>query len=212
MPHQPIIPSGLRPNLSRTDRLEPQRVEPALAMNASLADVLGVEGATLAADQSLSFGSFTGRGCLASAAAASGPAGRCRADSSGSGRRLCDRLSAGSSRAAGRRGGAGGRERGTRGSGPAFGAGFAGGHVAGRGAGAGRSGPRAGCRGGYLAGDFGRRGGWGRGSERGDTGHCPAAGCSGGRGIAGRVTFVRQVGRGGFRRSGAAFEAGGAGL
>ena len=209
MPHQPIIPSGLRPNLSRNDRLEPQRVEPALAMNASLADVLGVEGATLAADQSLSFGSFAGRGSLAAGAAACTTARRRRADSSWSRRRLCDRLSAGSSRAAGRRGGTCRGGRGARGSGPAFGAGFACGHAARGGAGAGGSGPGARGRIGAFAGAVGRRGrGWGRG----DTDHCPAAGCSGGRGIAGRVTFVRQVGRGGLRRSGAAFEAGGAGL
>lgn len=207
MPHQPIIPSGLRPNLSRNDRLEPQRVEPALAMNASLADVLGVEGATLAADQSLSFGSFAGRGSLAAGAAACTTARRRRADSSGSGRRLCDRLSAGSSRAAGCRGGACRGGRGSRGPGSAFGACFACGHAARGGAGAGRSGPGAGRRIGAFASAFDRRG-----SGRGDTGHCPAAGCSGGRGIAGRVTFVRQVCRGGFGRAGAAFDAGGSGL
>lgn len=42
----PIIPVGLRPNLSRTDRIEPQRVEPAFAISVPLC-TRGVEGATL---------------------------------------------------------------------------------------------------------------------------------------------------------------------
>lgn len=207
MPHQPIIPAGQWPNLSRTDRNEPQRVEPALAMDASLADVLGVEGATLAADQLFSIGPVPDRG--------TSPRGRSHLR----GRRarsvaarawwgLCHRLPAGPARSAGCRDrGSAAPRGGPCGPRAVVRVGSAGGHIACGGARAAGPGPRAGVRVGPVAGSLGRGVGAGR-----FAGGCPVAGCSGGRGIAGRVTFVRQVGRGGFRRSGAAFAAGGSGL
>lgn len=207
MPHQPIIPAGRWPNLSRMDRNKPQRVEPALAMDASHLDVLGVEGATLAADQLLSVGPVPDRG-------ASPRVGshrrrrRARALAARTGRGLCDRLPAGPAGSADRRGGSpAARFGGPIGPRAVVGTGPARGHASGGGARAGGSGSGAGGRGRLVAGDLVRGGGAGC-----FAGGSPAAGCSGGRGIAGRVTFVRQVGRGGLRRSVAAFEAGGSGL
>lgn len=213
MPHQPIIPAGRWPNLSRTDRHEPQRVEPALAMDASLQDVLGVEGATLAADQLLSNGSVPHRG----ASSRGRPRRRGRragAAAARSGRGLCDRLPAGPSGQVGRGGaGAAPRRGGPRGLGAVVRTGASCGHASGGRARAGGPGSRDGAGGGPLAGARRPRAGRRARVVAGRfAGRRALAGCSGWRGIAGRVSFVRLVGRGGFRRAGAAFDAGGSGL
>lgn len=213
MPHQPIIPAGRWPNLSRTDRHKPQRVEPALAMDASLEDVLGVEGATLAADQLLSNGPVPDRG----ATSRGRPRRRGRragVAAAGSGRGLCNRLPAGPSGQVGRGGaGAASRRGGPLGQRAVVGTGASRGHASGGGARAGGPGSRDGAGGGPVAGARGPGGGGRAGVVAGQfAGRRALAGCSGGRGIAGRASFVRHVGRGGLRRAGAAFDAGGSGL
>lgn len=213
MPHQPIIPAGRWPNLSRTDRNEPQRVEPALAMDASLEDVLGVEGATLAADQLLSNGPVPDRGA-SSGGRPRRRGGRAGAATARAGRGLCDRLPAGPSGQVGRGGaGAAPGRGGPRGQRAVVGTGASCGDAARGGARAGGPGSRDGAGGGPVAGARGPGDGGRAGVVAGRfAGRRALAGCSGGRGIAGRVSFVRLVGRGGLRRAGAAFDAGGSGL
>lgn len=186
MPDLPIIPVGHRPNLSRTDRIEPQRVEPAFAIGVP-SGTRGVEGATLESDRSRSVRTVPHR---------AGP-GANRAW-----RGLCNRLPAGCPRAFEGVGGVGhgspdGRRGGVRwsgGSGRTLLACFAGRHVAGGGACAGGSGPGA-CR---------------------DARHAPRLGGAGRRATDHRFalgfSFVRNAGRGDFRRDGTAPVPGGSGV
>jgi hypothetical protein len=184
MPDLPIIPVGPRPNLSRTDRIEPQRVEPAFASSMP-SGMRGVEGATLESDLSRSVRTGHNRH-------GAGPTWTRRG--------LRHRVSPGRQRPPGGRGGGNsGREcnRGCiepAGPGRALGIGVTGRHPAGGGARAGGSGPRA-CRDSR------------HGSRLGDTGRRTTA-----HRIAHGFANVRHAGRGDFRRNGTAPVPGGSGL
>jgi len=183
MPDLPIIPVGLRPNLSRTDRIEPQRVEPAFAISV-IFNTRGVDGATLEPDQSRSVRTALIRHCTGSI---------------GTRRGLCNRVSTGHPRASGRNfghglgsgGGAGCR---SAGSGRTLFARSSRRHAAGRGTGAGGSGPGA-CRNTRHA------------PRLGDAGRCSAD-----HRFALGFSSVRNAGRGDFRRADTAPVPGGSGL
>lgn len=183
MPDLPIIPVGPRPNLSRTDRIEPQRVEPAFAISVPLS-TRGVEGATLESDRSRSVRTVPLR-------ASPGPSWPRRG--------LCDRLPAGCQRASAGvgNGSTGGGQFGfwrSGGSGRTLLTRLAGWHVAGGGACAGGSEPCA-CRDTRHAPRLGESG-------RRATAH----------GFAHGFSFVRTAGRVDFRRDGTAPVPGGSGL
>lgn len=183
MPDLPIIPVGLRPNLSRTDRIEPQRVEPAFAIGVPLS-TRGVEGATLEPDQSRSIRTALKRHSL-------GP--------SGTRRGLRHRVPTGRQGAAVGEGGGGigadgGAGLGSFGSGRTLHTCVAGRHVAGGGTRAGGSGPGA-CRDARHA------------PRLGDAGRCTAD-----HRFALGFPFVRYAGRGDFRSDGTAPVPGGSGL
>lgn len=185
MPDLPIIPVGPRPNLSRTDRIEPQRVEPAFAISVP-SGTRGVEGATLESDLSSSVRTGHLRHSLGS---------------SWTRRGLRYRVPTGHPRASGRFGDDGHcfgecaewKPR-SAGSGRTLLACSSRRHIAGGGAGAGGSGPGA-CRDARHA------------PRLGDAGRCTAD-----HRVALGFSSVRTAGRGDFRRDGTAPVPGGSGL